>query len=157
VKSILDIGATLQRLETLNVTVVGYGTDVFPAFYLRSSGHPLDWRVDSADDVAAIMVGQDHVGLGPSALLVANPLPAEAALDAELHDRVLGEALLAANRDGIAGQALTPYLLQFMLDGTGGASLTANLAAVRSNVALGAHIAVAYDELASSSTNEETP
>jgi pseudouridine-5'-phosphate glycosidase len=157
VKSILDIGATLQRLETLNVTVVGYGTDVFPAFYLRSSGHPLDWRVDSADDVAAIMVGQDTVGLGPSALLVANPLPAEAELDADLHDRVLGEALLAAERDGIAGQALTPYLLQFMLDGTGGASLTANLAAVRSNVALGAHIAVAYDALAESSTNQETP
>ncbi len=157
VKSILDIGATLQRLETLNVTVVGYRTDTFPAFYLRSSGHTLDWRVESADDVADIMVGQDTVGIGPSALLVANPLPADAELDAGLHDRVLAEALVAAERDGIGGQALTPYLLQFMLDGTGGASLTANLAAVRSNVALGSQIALAYNALADHpTTNEET-
>jgi pseudouridylate synthase len=144
VKSILDIGATLQRLETLNVTVVGYRTATFPAFYLRSSGHPLDWTVDEPGEVADIMVGQDALAVPPAAVLVANPLPAEAAMDADLHDRVLAEALGAAGRDGIGGQALTPYLLSFMAEGTGGASLRANLAAVRSNVELAARIAVAF-------------
>lgn len=144
VKSILDIDATLQRLETLNVGVVGYGTDTFPAFYLRSSGHPLDWRVDSPEEVAAVMGGQDRLGLPPGALLVANPLPAEAELDPGLHDRVLDQALAAATQHRVSGQALTPYLLQFMLDGTGGASLDANLAAVRSNVRLATQIAAAY-------------
>jgi pseudouridine-5'-phosphate glycosidase len=148
VKSILDIGATLQRLETLNVTVVGYRTDTFPAFYLRSSGHALDWRVDSPDEVADIMVGQDVLEVPPAALLVANPLPAEAEMDAELHDRVLAEALAAAERDGIGGQALTPFLLAFMAEGTDGVSLTANLAAVRSNVELAARIAVAFSSAA---------
>jgi pseudouridine-5'-phosphate glycosidase len=144
VKSILDIAATLQRLETLNIGVVGYRTDTFPAFYLRSSGHAVDWRVDSPEDVAAIMSAQDRLGLPPGALLVGNPLPAEAELDPALHDRVLDQALAAAARLGVSGQALTPYLLQFMLDGTGGASLDANLAAVRSNVGLATQIAVAY-------------
>jgi pseudouridine-5'-phosphate glycosidase len=144
VKSILDIGATLQRLETLNVGVVGYRTDTFPAFYLRSSGYRLDWRVDTPEEVAAIMSGQDRLGLPPGALLVANPLPADAELQADLHDRVLTEALAAARRESVSGQALTPFLLQFMLDGTGGASLSANLAAVRSNVRLATEIAVAF-------------
>jgi pseudouridine-5'-phosphate glycosidase len=144
VKSILDIGATLQRLETLNVGVVGYRTDTFPAFYLRSSGYRLDWRVDAPEEVAAIMSGQDRLGLPPGALLIANPLPAEAELQSELHDRVLTEALAAARRDRVSGQALTPFLLQFMLEGTGGASLDANLAAVRSNVRLATQIAVAF-------------
>jgi pseudouridylate synthase len=144
VKSILDIKATLQRLETLNITVVGFRTDVFPAFYLRSSGYPLDWTVESAGEVAKVMVAQDAQSLPPSALLVANPVPAEAELDPELHDRVLEEALVAADRDGVQGQALTPYLLAFMLEGTGGASVSANLAAVRSNVRLGTEIAVAF-------------
>jgi pseudouridylate synthase len=144
VKSILDIGATLQRLETLNVGVVGYQTDTFPAFYLRSSGHELDWRIESAEEAAAIMVAQDRLGLPSGAVLVGNPLPAEAELDPELHERVLQEALAAAARDNIGGQALTPYLLQFMLDGSGGASLDANLAAVRSNVKVATQIAVAF-------------
>jgi pseudouridylate synthase len=144
VKSILDIGATLQRLETLNVTVVGYRTDTFPAFYLRSSGHRLDWTVEEPEEVADIMAGQDALGVPPAAVLVANPLPSDAEMDAALHDQVLAEALAAADRDGIGGQALTPYLLSFMAEGTGGASLTANLAAVRSNVELAARIAVAF-------------
>jgi pseudouridine-5'-phosphate glycosidase len=144
VKSILDIPATLQRLETLNVAVVGYQTATFPAFYLRSSGVPIEWTVDSPDEVVAIMHAQDQLGLPPSALLVANPLPADAELDPALHDRVLTEALSAAKRDQISGQGLTPYLLQYMLDATEGASLDANLAAVRANVQLATRIAVAW-------------
>jgi pseudouridine-5'-phosphate glycosidase len=144
VKSILDIPATLQRLETLNVAVVGYQTATFPAFYLRSSGVPIEWTVDSPDEVVAIMHAQDQLGLPPSALLVANPLPADAELDPALHDRVLTEALSAAKRDQISGQGLTPYLLQYMLDATEGASLEANLAAVRANVQLATRIAVAW-------------
>jgi pseudouridine-5'-phosphate glycosidase len=145
VKSILDIAATLQRLETLNVTVIGYQTATFPAFYLRSSGVPVDWTVDSPDEVVAVMAAQDRMGLPPSALLVANPLPASAELDPALHDRILADALIAADRDQISGQALTPYLLQYMLDGTAGASLVANLAAVRANVELATRIAVAWE------------
>jgi pseudouridine-5'-phosphate glycosidase len=144
VKSVLDIPATLQRLETLNVTVVGYQTATFPAFYLRSSGVPVDWTVDSPEEVVAIMHGQDRLGLPPSALLVANPLPADAELDPALHDRVLADALAAARRDHISGQAITPYLLQRMLDATDGASLEANLAAVRANVDLATRIAIAW-------------
>jgi pseudouridine-5'-phosphate glycosidase len=144
VKSVLDIGATLQRLETLNVGVVGFRTDTFPAFYLRSSGYAVDWRVESAADVAAIMAAQDRLGLPQGALLVANPLPSEAELDQALHDRVLTEALVAADTAGVTGQPLTPFLLQYMLDGTDGASLEANLAAVRSNVAVATEIAVSY-------------
>jgi pseudouridine-5'-phosphate glycosidase len=90
------------------------------------------------------MTGQEALLLPPSALVVANPLPAGAELDSQLHDRVLGEALAAADRDGVRGQALTPYLLQFMLEGTGGASLSANLAAVRSNVEVATRVAVAF-------------
>lgn len=143
VKSILDIPATLERLETLSVTVLGYQVDTFPGFYLRSSGCPLDWRVDSPEEIAAVMEAQERLGVPPSAVLVANALPESAALDPELHDRVLAAALAAAEAEGVRGQALTPFLLQAMLDGTGGASLEANLAAVRGNVALGARIAVA--------------
>jgi pseudouridine-5'-phosphate glycosidase len=146
VKSILDIRATLERLETLNVTVVGYRTSTFPAFYRRSSGLPLDWRVESPGEVAAIMASQDGLGLPPGAVVVANPLPQEAELDADLHDRVLENALVAASREQVSGQALTPFLLQRMLEGTGGASLRANLAAVRHNVELGAQIAIAWHE-----------
>jgi pseudouridine-5'-phosphate glycosidase len=144
VKSILDIPATLQRLETLNITVVGYQTATFPAFYLRSSGVPLDWTVDSPDDVVAIMQAQDRLGLPPSAIVVAHPVPAGAELDPALHDRVLADALEAAKRDQVSGQGLTPYLLQYMLEGTQGASLEANLAAVRANVELATRIAVAW-------------
>ncbi len=144
VKSILDVGATLQKLETLGVTVVGYRTDAFPGFYLRDSGHPVDWRVDSPEEVAAIMSAQTRLGGAPAAVVVANPLPAEAQLDPTLHDAVLEQALAAADRDGVRGQGLTPYLLQYMVDGTGGASLDANLAAVRSNVELATRIAVAW-------------
>lgn len=144
VKSILDVPATLQRLETRGVTVAGYRTDTFPGFYLHSSGLPVEWRVESPEDVAAVMRGQDAFGGEESALIVANPVPVAEQLDPELHDRVLAEALAAAEREGVTGQAITPFLLGYLVRGTGGASLEANLAAVRGNVALAARIALAW-------------
>lgn len=140
VKSILDVPATLQRLETLNVTVLGYRTSTFPGFYLRSSGEPLDWRVEDPAAVAAVVRSRDELG-AVSAIVVANPIELESQLDPELHDAVLADALAGAERHAVRGQALTPYLLDAMVRGTGGASLEANLAAVRSNVSLAAEIA----------------
>ncbi|MFD5619367.1 pseudouridine-5'-phosphate glycosidase [Streptomyces yangpuensis] len=144
VKSILDVPATLQRLETLGVGVLGFGTDRFPGFYLADSGEPVDWTVHRPEEVAAVMAAQDALGGQQSALLVANPVAAEQQLDPELHDRVLAEALAACRAQGITGQAVTPFLLGFLVRATAGASLEANLAAVRGNVRLGARIAGAW-------------
>ncbi|ATW47962.1 pseudouridine-5'-phosphate glycosidase [Streptomyces peucetius] len=144
VKSILDVPATLQRLETLGVTVIGYGTGRFPGFYLTSSGEPIDWAVGSPDEVAAVMRAQDAVGGPCSALIVANPVPVEEQLDPELHDRVLAKSLEEAREKGVTGQAVTPFLLERLMRYTDGASLEANLAAVRGNVRLAALIAAAY-------------
>ncbi|MFJ3973692.1 pseudouridine-5'-phosphate glycosidase [Streptomyces sp. NPDC090021] len=144
VKSILDVPATLQRLETLGVGVLGFGTDRFPGFYLADSGEPVDWTVHRPEEVAAVMAAQDALGGPQSALLVANPVAAEQQLDPQLHDRVLAEALAACRAQGITGQAVTPFLLGFLVRATAGASLEANLAAVRGNVRLGARIAGAW-------------
>ncbi|THA35264.1 pseudouridine-5'-phosphate glycosidase [Streptomyces sp. A1547] len=144
VKSILDVPATLQRLETLGVGVLGYGTERFPGFYLASSGEPVDWTVHRPQEVAAVMAAQDALGGPESALLVANPVAEADQLDPDLHDRVLAEALEECRERGITGQAVTPFLLGFLVRATGGASLEANLAAVRGNVALGARIAGAW-------------
>ncbi|MFK0256844.1 pseudouridine-5'-phosphate glycosidase [Streptomyces sp. NPDC090445] len=144
VKSILDVPATLQRLETLGVTVVGYGTERFPGFYLASSGEPVDWTVHRPEEVAEVMAAQDLLGGPESALLVANPVDKAEQLDPGLHDRVLAEALDECRKQGITGQEVTPFLLGFLVRATGGASLEANLAAVRGNVALGAGIAGAW-------------
>ncbi|WP_030275253.1 pseudouridine-5'-phosphate glycosidase [Streptomyces sp. NRRL B-24484] len=143
VKSILDVPATLERLETLGVAVLGYRTAEFPGFYLTGSGLPLDWTLDDPAEVAAVMRAQDELGGPESALVVANPVPPAEQLDPELHDRVLGEALAAARSAGVTGQAITPFLLAHLTEHTGGASLEANLAAVRGNVRLAAGIAVA--------------
>src|SRR5215218_738869 len=96
VKSILDVGATLERLETLNVCVLGYGTDRFPGFYLTDSGFPVPWRVDTPEEVVRVMGSQRALGLGDRAIVVANPLPVDQQVEPELHDRVLAEALAAA-------------------------------------------------------------
>ena len=144
VKSILDVPATLERLETLSVTVVGFSTSTFPGFYLHSSGQPLDWTVHTPAEVADIMRQQDALGLR-TALLVANPVPEGEQLDPELHDQALADALAAAERDDVRGQRLTPYLLSSLVQATEGAALEANLAAVRGNVRLGAQIAVAFN------------
>ncbi|GGL12860.1 pseudouridine-5'-phosphate glycosidase [Planomonospora parontospora] len=141
VKSILDVPATLQRLETRGVTVAGFRTDEFPGFYLHTSGEPVEWRIETPDEAAAAMRAQDALGGPETALIVANPVPRDRQLDPELHDRVLAEALAAADREKVTGQAITPFLLGYLVRGTGGASLEANLAAVRGNVRLAARIA----------------
>ncbi|GHC21701.1 MULTISPECIES: pseudouridine-5'-phosphate glycosidase [Streptomyces rochei group] len=144
VKSILDVPATLQRLETLGVAVAGYGTDRFPGFYLADSGHPVDWTLDTPEQVAAVMRAQDALRGPRSALVVANPVPEEEQLDPALHARVLADALRACEAEGVSGQAVTPFLLSHLVRHTDGASLEANLAAVRGNVRLAARIAAAW-------------
>jgi pseudouridylate synthase len=146
VKSILDIPATLERLETLGVGVLGYRTRSFPAFYLTSSGLEVDWQADSPAQVAAIMRARDQVG-DPAALLVGNPLPAHAQLDPELHDRVLTAALAEAAASGVRGKAVTPFLLDYMQRATAGRSVSVNLDVARGNIALAGEIASAWAEL----------
>jgi len=143
VKSILDVGATLERLETLNVTIVGYRTDAFPGFYLSDSGHPVTWRVESAGEVAAVMRARADLGLGDRAIVVANPLPPAEQLDPAVHDHVLRESLAAAAAAGVAGRDVTPFLLDRFHRETGGASLDANVRLVLRNAALAGEIAVA--------------
>ncbi|MET9257118.1 pseudouridine-5'-phosphate glycosidase [Streptomyces sp. NPDC003717] len=144
VKSILDVPATLQRLETLGVAVAGYGTDRFPGFYLSDSGHPVDWTLDTPEAVAAVMRAQDALGGPPAALVLANPVPEEEQLDPAVHARVLADALHACAVEGVTGQAVTPFLLDHLVRHTDGASLSANLAAVRGNVRLAARVAAAW-------------
>jgi pseudouridylate synthase len=139
VKSILDVGATLERLETLGVAVVGYRTTRFPGFYLRDSGFDLDWSVDTPEQVAAIMAAR----VSDAAVLVANPLPVEEQLDPDLHDRVLAAAMAGLARAGVTGKAVTPYLLAHFHEATAGASLAANIRIILRNAELGARIAVA--------------
>jgi pseudouridylate synthase len=143
VKSILDIPATLERLETNGVAVVGYRTSRFPAFYLTDSGEELDWRLDSAEEIAAVMAARDALG-DTAALLVANPLPPDKQLDPALHDRALSEALAAAERAGVRGKAVTPFLLSYMQRATEGKSVEVNLDVARGNIALAAQIATAW-------------
>ncbi|MGW1803802.1 pseudouridine-5'-phosphate glycosidase [Streptomyces sp. NPDC002078] len=144
VKSILDVPATLQRLETLGVAVAGYGTDRFPGFYLSDSGHPVDWTLDTPEQVADVMRAQEALDAPASALIVAQPVPEAEQLDPELHARVLADGLRACTDQGISGQAVTPFLLDYLVRHTEGASLSANLAAVRGNVRLAARIATAW-------------
>ena len=148
VKSVLDIAATLERLETLSVPVVGYGTRQFPAFWLRDSGHELDWSVDTAADVAHIMRARDDLG-SRSGLIVANPIPVEQQWDPAEHDRVLATAFAAAEKAGVHGKAVTPFLLGFIVDASGGRSLEVNLDLARNNVRVAADIAVAWAALRS--------
>jgi pseudouridine-5'-phosphate glycosidase len=143
VKSILDIAATLERLETLGIGVAGFRTDRFPAFYLNDSGYDLPWRLDSPEEIAAVLAARGELGLDGSALVIANPLPVEEQLDPELHERVLRESLDAAAAEGVRGRDVTPFLLARFHDGTGGESLRANVALVLANARLAGAIAVA--------------
>jgi pseudouridylate synthase len=143
VKSVLDIPATLERLETLGVAVAGYRTTRFPAFYLSDSGQELDWRLDSPEEVAAVMAARDLLG-DESALLVANPLPPDKQLDPAVHERALSGALAAAEAAGVRGKAVTPFLLDYVRRVTGGASVAVNLDVARGNIALAGQIAVAW-------------
>lgn len=142
VKSILDVGATLERLETLNIPVLGYRTDRFPGFYLADSGHGLDWRVESAGEVAAVLQARSALECD-GGVLVVNPVPAAEELDRSLHDNVLAAGLAAAETDGVRGKDVTPFLLDFFHTATEGRSLEVNIALVRSNATLAAAIASA--------------
>ena len=143
VKSILDIPATLERLETLSVAVVGFRTSRFPAFWLSDSGHDLDWRVDSPEEVADIMAARDAFG-EPSALLVANPLPTALQLDPGVLDDAMGEALALAAEQGVRGKAVSPFLLDRIQQVTGGASVEVNLTIARGNIELAGQIATRW-------------
>ncbi|NJC63964.1 pseudouridine-5'-phosphate glycosidase [Planosporangium flavigriseum] len=144
VKSILDVGATLERLETLGVPVVGYRTRRFPGFYLADSGHDLDWSVESSEEVARIMQARESHGVSRAGLIVANPLPADEQLDPELHDRVLADGLAGLARARIAGKAVTPYLLAHFHAATEGRSLAVNIRIILRNAELAAKVALAY-------------
>ena len=151
VKSVLDIPATLERLETLSVTVVGYGTTEFPAFWLRESGYQLDWSVENADQVAAIMRARDEDG-SRSGIVVANPIPLEQQWDPAEHDAVLASAFAAADAAGVRGKAVTPFLLGFIVEASGGRSLEVNLDLARNNVRVAADIATAFARVGESVT-----
>ena len=143
VKSILDIRATLERLETLSVTVLGYKTDEFPSFWLAGSGEKLDWSVSDAATVADIMAANDQLGRR-SAVIVANPLSVEEQLDPAIHDKALAEALRMADEKGLSGKEVTPFLLSTMVDLTGGTSLAVNLRIAENNINVAAQIALAW-------------
>jgi pseudouridine-5'-phosphate glycosidase len=144
VKSILDVGATLERLETLGVGVMGYRTDRFPGFYLADSGHEVVWRVESAREVASVLAARDDVGTGDLGMILANPIAPGDELDRDLHDRLLESGLVAADRDGVHGKDVTPYLLDWFHRESRGESLRANVALVLSNARLAAEVASAY-------------
>jgi pseudouridine-5'-phosphate glycosidase len=144
VKSILDVGATLERLETLGVTIVGYRTRRFPGFYLCDGGFDLDWSADSPEQLAAVLRARHAQGVHGSAVVVANPLPEDEQLDPDLHDRVLAEGLARLVRDGVSGKAVTPYLLAHFHEATAGASLEVNVRIILRNAALAAQVAAAH-------------
>lgn len=146
VKSVLDIAATLERLETLSVPVIGYGTKIFPSFWLRESVFTLDWSVDDAAQVAAIMRSHDELGHGQG-IVVANPIPLEQQWDPAEHDRILDLALAAADAAGVTGKAVTPFLLLKIVELSGGRSLEVNLDLARNNVRVAGQIATAWSAL----------
>jgi pseudouridine-5'-phosphate glycosidase len=147
VKSVLDIAATLERLETLSVPVIGYRTTTFPSFWLTESAFTLDWSVDSAAQIAKIMRSQDELGHGQG-IVVANPIPREQQWDPTEHDRVLTAALEAADLAGMHGKAVTPFLLGWIVNASEGRSLEVNLDLARNNVRLAAQIATEWSALA---------
>jgi pseudouridine-5'-phosphate glycosidase len=141
-KSILDIAKTLETLETNGVPVLGFGTDEFPAFFARESGHPVDHRFDTPEDVADVILLQQRLGM-KNGVLIANPIPKADALDAKAIEARIALAIAEANAKGVTRKALTPFLLQRLFELTDGESLAANIALVKNNALIGAHIAVA--------------
>ncbi len=145
-KAILDLPKTLEVLETRGVPVIGFGTDTFPAFWCRSSGLALTLRMDSVEEIAGTFRLHRRLGL-PSGVVVANPIPEADALDREVVEGAIAEAMAEAARERIAGNEVTPFLLRRIVSATGGASLKANIALVRNNARLAARIAVALARL----------
>jgi pseudouridylate synthase len=147
VKSILDIGLTLEALETLRVPVLAYRTDEFPAFFSRTSGHQAPMRVDTPDEIATIMATKWALGIG-GGIAVANPIPTADEIPAEEINSIISHAVEDMNTRGIHGKEITPFLLGRIVELTDGASLTANIALVNNNARLGAEVAAAYAKLA---------
>ncbi|MET7994099.1 pseudouridine-5'-phosphate glycosidase [Amycolatopsis sp. NPDC005232] len=141
VKSVLDIAATLEVLETNSVPVLGYRTDEFPAFYRRSSGHPVGWRVDDAKEAAAVIAA--HRAYANSGVLLTNPIPEESEMDREVHDRLLADGLAKLREGGVHGSDVTPVLLEHFHTASGGVSIDANEALVLNNAKLATEVAVA--------------
>jgi pseudouridine-5'-phosphate glycosidase len=144
VKSILDIPATLEYLETMGVPVLVFGSDEFPAFYSRSSGRPAPRRVDTADEAAGVMAAAWNELELRRGLCIANPVPPEDEIPASEIDALIAQSVADLDAQGITGQAVTPFLLSRVVEQSGGRSLTANMALVRNNAAVAADIAVAY-------------
>jgi pseudouridine-5'-phosphate glycosidase len=143
VKSILDVGATLERLETLGVTVAGYRTKRFPGFFITDGGFDVDWSLSSPAEVAAAMAARSGQEVSNGAILLANPLPVEEQLDPALHDRTLASGLALLAEQGVTGKAVTPFLLAHFHSSTDGQSLAVNVRIILRNAALAAQIAVA--------------
>ncbi|MEY3803290.1 MAG: pseudouridine-5'-phosphate glycosidase [Actinobacteria bacterium] len=144
VKSILDVGATLERLETLAIGVIGYKTKKFPGFYLTDSGFEIEYQADTADQIAAAIKARTSMQTNSSALIVANPVKNQ--MDKKLHDSILASGLALAEKDGITGKAVTPFLLEHFHTASDGDSLRVNIEIIKSNSALAADIAVALNK-----------
>ena len=141
VKSILDVHATLERLETLSIGLVGYRTNSFPGFYLTDSGYTLEHRVENAAEIAKIIKTRTDIATQFKSLIVANPVKVE--MPKARHDEILASGLARAQQDGIDGKAVTPYLLEHFHKASNGESLKINTEIIKSNCALAAEIAVA--------------
>jgi pseudouridine-5'-phosphate glycosidase len=144
VKSILDVGATLERLETLAIGVIGYKTKKFPGFYLTDSGFEIEYQADTADQIAAAIKARTSMKTNSSALIVANPVKNQ--MDKKLHDSILASGLANAEKEGITGKAVTPFLLEHFHTASEGDSLRVNIEIIKSNSALAADIAVALNK-----------
>ena len=140
VKSILDIAATLERLETLGISLVGYQTDRFPGFYLQDSGYPLEYRLESCDAIADVMRSRTHA----AALIVAQPVSEP--MDRKVHDDLLEKGLAAAETQGVVGKGVTPFLLEHFHSNSNGESLRVNTLIIKENARLAARIAVSYSK-----------
>jgi len=140
-KSILDVAATLERLETLSVPIVGYRTSRFPGFYLIDSGFDLEYRVDSPSEIASIWRERQELSISRSGMVVANPVTQQ--MDPQLHATTLANGIKAAETENISGKAVTPFLLEYFHSHTGGESLRVNIDIIKSNAALAAQIAAA--------------
>jgi pseudouridine-5'-phosphate glycosidase len=141
VKSILDVGATLERLESLSIGLVGYQTNAFPGFYLTDSGFTLEHRVDSAEQIAAVIKARRELKTDSTSLIIANPVKEE--MDRGRHDAILASGLASASTKGITGKDVTPFLLEHFHTASKGESLKVNIEIIKSNSALAADIAVA--------------
>jgi pseudouridine-5'-phosphate glycosidase len=140
-KSILDVAATLERLETLSVPIIGYRTNRFPGFYLSDSGFDLEYRADSPEDISSIWRARNNANISRSGMVVANPVVNQ--MDPDLHAKTLAAGLDVAEREHIKGKAVTPFLLEYFHNHTNGESLRVNIEIIKSNAALAAQIAAA--------------